>query len=251
MSVGRSSRSQPTTTDYWKGSWQVRETMFMDPKESMIWGVADELFREKGKIPTIDEVRVKAGVSQAAALGVMRAYRDHQRKQLQTVNTTLPIELSDEVAVFGAKVWDTAIKMANQSLLAAKASFDAERDENTCLSNELAVDFDREQAVNRHLRHELEDRDAQISHLTEENNDYDMKLKLALANEGAQNQIYSVAVSRCAQLEAALAEERIRSSREIERAAQCAGQLEATRLHLIETKEELRSLRLRNGALDL
>lgn len=213
----------------------------MDPREKLIWQAAEDLLVELGKLPTVDDVRARAKVAMGEASRVMRDFRVHHRNQVQAISAPLPVVLCDMVALFGARVWEEAMTLANHSLVAAKTGFDSEKEQSRIDSDELAANWDKLSAEHSELQAAFSARDAKIVELKALYDDADIRMRLTLARESLQQSRYEDVVTRCSELGSELIAERQISSQAREKTAELAGQLEIYRAQLVELKSEIRA----------
>ena len=72
----------------------------------------------------------------------MKEWRARQRKQVQAVREPLPADLLSEVQNMGQGFWETAQRLANESLDTAKAAFEAEKNDLTEISIQQSEAFE-------------------------------------------------------------------------------------------------------------
>ncbi len=125
-----------------------------------ICAAADFLYAETGRrsFPTVDSVRKRALVNMNDASSVMKEWRRAQTTTFPQVPTQLPAELDASCSAALAALWSEATTIANESLRAAQASWDAERREADDLSRQLAIAYDLQAT-------ELADSQSQIAQL--------------------------------------------------------------------------------------
>jgi colicin import membrane protein len=105
---------------------------------------ANSLYEEgqRADFPTVAAVRARAGVDMNAASVVMRDWRRSQTAQAAPLAVEVPDKVRATSSAALATLWSEAQTMANASLLAAQAAWDAERAEAETLRGELAAAFD-------------------------------------------------------------------------------------------------------------
>ena len=155
-----------------------------DIKDRIV-GAANALYDEvqRAAFPTVAAVRARAGVDMNAASVVMRDWRRAQTAQTAPIAVEVPDKVRATSSVALTTLWAEAQGMANESLLAAQAGWDAERAEAETLRGELAAAFDAKEA-------ELAEAKQQIAALQAEAEEagkrmQELQAQLASANERA------------------------------------------------------------------
>ncbi|MBW3808185.1 KfrA protein [Aeromonas jandaei] len=95
-----------------------------------------------GEYPTVEAVRQKSRAAMSAVVEVMKGWRESQRKQVQVVREPLPSVLQEQFNTLGQSLWETAQQLANESLDAARAGFEAEKSDLLQLSAEQSAAFE-------------------------------------------------------------------------------------------------------------
>jgi colicin import membrane protein len=105
---------------------------------------AKALYEESGRtdFPTVAAVRAKAGVDMNAASVVMKEWRRLQTTTAAPVEVVVPPAVIQAAQVLVANLWKDAQDLANDSLLAAQAGWDAERVEAETLRSQLSEAFE-------------------------------------------------------------------------------------------------------------
>lgn len=118
-----------------------------DIKDRVV-SAANALYDEvqRAAFPTVAAVRARAGVDMNAASMVMRDWRRAQTAQTAPIAVEVPDKVRATSSVALNTLWAEAQAMANESLLAAQAGWDAERAEAETLRGELAAAFDAKEA---------------------------------------------------------------------------------------------------------
>ncbi len=118
-----------------------------DIKDRIV-GAANALYDEdrRAAFPTVAAVRARASVDMNAASVVMRDWRRAQTAQTAPIAVEVPDKVRATSSVALNTLWAEAQAMANESLLAAQAGWDAERAEAETLRGELAAAFDAKEA---------------------------------------------------------------------------------------------------------
>jgi DNA repair exonuclease SbcCD ATPase subunit len=114
-----------------------------------IFAAADELFAENGKSrpPAVADVRKRAKVDSNDACKAMKEWRLLQGKKAGSISAaSLPAELQTSGMNALTAFWQEATNLASDSLMAAQAAWDAERQVNDELCQQLASDFDSQSA---------------------------------------------------------------------------------------------------------
>ena len=97
---------------------------------------------ERSDFPTVAAVRARAGVDMNAASIVMREWRRAQTAQAAPLAVEVPEKVRASSAVALGALWAEAQSLANESLVAAQAGWEAERAEAETLRGELSAAFD-------------------------------------------------------------------------------------------------------------
>jgi hypothetical protein len=126
-----------------------------------IVAAADQLYMQSGEFPTVAAVRSKANVDMNAASTVMREWR----RARSALSAPPAVDVPDKIrTVHGAalaSLWAEAQAIANESLQAMQAAWDADRAEAEAIRKEIAAAFEG-------VRGELEAAQAQAAkHLDE------------------------------------------------------------------------------------
>ena len=120
-------------------------TDLMNPDiKQRIFAAADELFSASatGAIPTVEAVRQKSRASMSYVIEALKEWRQRQRQLSQVVRDPLPEVLQEAVLTLGRSVWETAQRVASESLDAARAVFEEEKAELAVLSVEQSEAFE-------------------------------------------------------------------------------------------------------------
>lgn len=125
-----------------------------------IFAAADELFAASttGDFPNVEAVRQKSRANMNYVVEALKEWRQRQRQTVQAVREPLPDSLQDAALTMGQSIWETAQRLANESLDAARAAFEAEKADLAKLSAEQSEAFES-------LRAELEAIQAKCSEL--------------------------------------------------------------------------------------
>lgn len=109
-----------------------------------IYAAADELLAESltGEFPKLEAVRQRSRAGMNNVVEAMKEWRARQRKQVQAVREPLPVDLLAEVQNMGQGFWETAQRLANESLDTAKAAFEAEKNDLTEISIQQSEAFE-------------------------------------------------------------------------------------------------------------
>src|SRR6266545_3390506 len=125
-----------------------------------IFTAADELFAAAphGDFPSVEAVRKKSRANMNYVVEAVREWRQRQRQTVQAVRDPLPDNLQDAALTMGRSIWETAQRLANESLDAVRAAFEAEKADLAKLSTEQSEAFES-------LRTELEAMQAKCTEL--------------------------------------------------------------------------------------
>ncbi len=109
-----------------------------------IFAAADSLHAasETGEYPSVEAVRQESRAGMNNVVEGMKEWRQNQRKQVQAVREPLPVELHSVVQDLGQSLWETAQQLANESLDAAKVSFEMEKTDLIQLSAEQSEAYE-------------------------------------------------------------------------------------------------------------
>lgn len=125
-----------------------------------IFAAADSLYEQAGRaaFPTVDAVRKTARVNMNDASAGMKEWRRAQTAQAAPVAVQVPEVVMQASSAALAALWHEAQELANESLRAAQAGWDAERIEAETLNKQMADAFEVQKA-------ELEATQARIEEL--------------------------------------------------------------------------------------
>ena len=125
-----------------------------------IFAAADSLYEQAGRaaFPTVDAVRKTARVNMNDASAGMKEWRRAQTAQAAPVAVQVPEAVMQASSAALAALWQEAQELANESLRAAQAGWDAERIEADTLNKQMADAFEVQKA-------ELEAGQAKIAEL--------------------------------------------------------------------------------------
>ncbi len=109
-----------------------------------IFAAADELHaaNPNGEFPNVEAVRQLSRAGMNNVVEAMKEWRAKQRKQVQAVREPLPTKLHGILQATGQSLWETAQQLANESLEAARAAFEAEKTDLTELSVQQSAAFE-------------------------------------------------------------------------------------------------------------
>jgi chromosome segregation ATPase len=123
-----------------------------------IFAAANELYTENGKtrFPPVADVRKRAKVDTNDACSAMREWRRIQGKKTGTVaSAALPQQLQASALNALVSFWQEATNLASESLITAQAAWDAERQENEELCQQVAAECDAQAAELGSARQEI------------------------------------------------------------------------------------------------
>jgi colicin import membrane protein len=122
-----------------------------------IYKAADELYAEAGRsgYPTVDAVRKRARVNMNDASSGMKVWRLAQTSTCNPMPAQLPSELQASCISSLNSLWTEATNIANESLRAAQAGWEAERANAEVLSKEMAAAFDTQTTELEEARREI------------------------------------------------------------------------------------------------
>lgn len=151
-----------------------------------IFSAADSLFEQNAHaaFPTVDAVRKLARVSMNDANSGMRDWRRQQMARAVAPPAQVPAAIVQAQAALTTEIWQSAQRLAGESLVTAQTAWDAERGELESLNREMAEAFERQVAASDEQR-------AQVTALNEQ-------LANALAASTACQQELAALRERCA-----------------------------------------------------
>lgn len=197
-----------------------------------IFSAADALYDEAGRqaFPTVDAVRKFAKVNMNDASTGMKVWRRSQSAQIAPMAVQVPGALQQSsIAALGA-LWSEALALANETLRAAQAGWDAERTEAETLREQMANAYEAQVT-------ELETAQAEVARLRADNE------RIHGEMEGIQRRVddtqREIAVAR-----AAVKREEARSIEIERRAGDLRAELDLAHSSLDAATGELASLRL-------
>lgn len=105
-----------------------------------IFAAADSLYEQAGRatFPTVDAVRKTARVNMNDASSGMKDWRRAQTAQAAPVAVNVPVAVQQASSAALAALWQEAQELANESLRAAQAGWEAERVEVDTLTKQMA-----------------------------------------------------------------------------------------------------------------
>lgn len=111
-----------------------------------IVAAANELYEELGRetFPTVDTVRRAAKADMNTTSTVMKDWRRQQTAQAAPVAVAVPEAVSQANSAALAAMWQQAQELANESLRAAQASWETEREELDAMRLELANAYEEQ-----------------------------------------------------------------------------------------------------------
>ena len=113
-----------------------------------IFAAADSLYEQAGRaaFPTVDAVRKVARVNMNDASAGMKEWRRAQTAQAAPVAVQVPEAVQQASNAALASLWHEAQELANESLRAAQAGWDAERTEAETLNKQMADAYESQAA---------------------------------------------------------------------------------------------------------
>lgn len=111
-----------------------------------IFKAADFLYEEGGRVdfPTVDAVRKAAKVNMNDASAAMKQWRRAQTAQAAPIVVQVPESIAQVGNQAMATIWQQAQELANDSLRSAQAGWEAERQEQDVMRQELATAFEEQ-----------------------------------------------------------------------------------------------------------
>lgn len=210
-----------------------------DIKDRIV-SAANALYEEgqRAAFPTVAAVRARAGVDMNAASVVMRDWRRSQTAQAAPLAVEVPDRVRATSSAALATLWAEAQTMANESLLAAQAAWDAERAEAEALRGELAAAFDTKEAELVLAQQQIATLQAEAVQASQRMQD--LQTKLAAANERA-----GTAEARAQEIERRISDLRTELDRAHEQARADGERLSA---EIRSLQDEVRAQRDRGAA---
>lgn len=113
-----------------------------------IFAAADSLYDQAGRatFPTVDAVRKTARVNMNDASAGMKEWRRAQTAQAAPVAVQVPVAVQQASSAALSALWHEAQELANESLRAAQAGWDAERIEADTLNKQMADAYEAQAA---------------------------------------------------------------------------------------------------------
>lgn len=113
-----------------------------------IFAAADDLYEQGGRegFPTVDAVRKAARVNMNDASAAMKEWRRAQTSQASPLAVQVPESVMQAAQSFVASLWAQAQELANESLRAAQAGWESEREELDVMRQELADAYESQAA---------------------------------------------------------------------------------------------------------
>lgn len=206
-----------------------------------IFTAANDLYEQNGRnsFPTVDAVRKAARVNMSDASSGMREWRRSQSAQTASPVVQVPDAIAAAGMRFVAELWQQAQEQASESLRAAQAGWEAEKEEIEAMRVEVseafelqAVELEAANSVIAGLQQELSATTKQLESSNKHAEELRSKLSelekenaLAVLREEAANQ---KSVERQAELKLAQAtNEQLRQEREQARNEAAASQAES------------------------
>lgn len=109
-----------------------------------IYEAADQLYGQGGRqtFPTVDAVRKHARVNMNDASVGMRSWRRLQTSQLDVPAVQVPATLQQASTTLLQSLWNDALTLANETLRAAQAGWDADRANLETVSEQMASAYE-------------------------------------------------------------------------------------------------------------
>ncbi|MSS67927.1 hypothetical protein FHG75_02120 [Xylella fastidiosa subsp. multiplex] len=223
-----------------------------------IFAAADELHaaNPNGEFPNVEAVRQLSRAGMNNVVEAMKEWRAKQRKQVQAVREPLPTKLHGILQATGQSLWETAQQLANESLEAARAAFEAEKTDLTELSvqqsaafeaqtGELEVAQDRIVKLEAQATATIEQQQKQANELAELRTQYEESQRRAtLAEQKAQETEHRATELRAELDRAHQDADRLRQERDKARDAAATAREEAAKL-----RGELEAIKTQNAVL--
>ncbi len=123
-----------------------------------IFAAADQLYAENdtGEFPSIEAVRQLSRAGMNNVVEAMKEWRQQQRKQVQTIKEPMPADLQMILQEMGQNIWSAAVQLANNSLEAARSTFETEKSDLIELSEQQSEAFDKQTETLQQVNDELE-----------------------------------------------------------------------------------------------
>ncbi len=135
-----------------------QSTIPVDLRERIIEAATD-LYAQAGreKFPTVDAVRRLSRADMNAVSLVMKEWRQAQTTQAAPVAVAVPEAVQQAGNAVLIVIWQQATELANQSLRAAQAGWESERQELDDMRSELANGYEAQAAELESIRKQLTD----------------------------------------------------------------------------------------------
>ena len=191
-----------------------------------ILAAADQLYEEGGRdaLPTVDAVRRAARASMGDTSAVMKEWRRQQTAQAAPVAVTVPEPVAQANNAALAALWRQAQELAAETLQAAQAAWESERQELDALRQEVAAAYETQAT-------ELEQIKTELAAAQQELQTAEKKLLSAnIRSERAEERASDIE-EQASKLRDDLAKARLEAGSAREDAAELRGQLGAVRDH--------------------
>jgi colicin import membrane protein len=130
-----------------------------------IFVAADELFAasETREFPNVETVRERSRANMNYVVEAMQEWRRHKRQSVQAVREPLPEPLQDAITTMARGLWETALRLANESLDAARSAFEAEKADIAKVSAEQCEAFEGLHSAHEKLHREFNQLQTQVT----------------------------------------------------------------------------------------
>jgi chromosome segregation ATPase len=168
-----------------------------------IFAAADELYAaqaDRSTFPTVDAVRKAARVNMNDASSGMREWRRAQTAQAAPVAVQVPEAVQQANGAALVALWQEAQELANESLRAAQAGWDAERAEAETLNKQIGDAYEAQASELKEAQARIAELEASVRQATEQAEAYKKQLEKAHKDHADMQQQAAIAVARADEL---------------------------------------------------
>jgi chromosome segregation ATPase len=168
-----------------------------------IFSAADELYAaqaDRSTFPTVDAVRKAARVNMNDASAGMKEWRRAQTAQAAPVAVQVPEAVRQANSTALATLWQEAQELANESLRAAQAGWDAERTEAETLNKQIGDAYEAQAVELKEAHMRIAELEVSVRQATEQVETYRKQLEEAHMLNANMQQQAAIAVARADEL---------------------------------------------------
>lgn len=207
-----------------------------------IFKAADSLYEEGGRVdfPTVDAVRKAAKVNMNDASAAMKQWRRAQTAQAAPIVVQVPESIAQVGNQAMATIWQQAQELANDSLRSAQAGWEAERQEQDVMRQELATAFEEQGEDLKRAAAKIAELESQLELAVTQN-------KEITANCAEAKRLHSVAEGRAEELAQRSGDLRLELDRAYAQADAARDELRTLKATVDEEREARSKERIKHG----